>query len=91
MKLGANGVELQIELLRALLLGGIAFDTPATVTTAAAAVSKGHVFPLFADRDAANAASYSRQGPAGLLFPWLGARARRRLRSHHAWTARSVR
>jgi paraquat-inducible protein B len=67
VKLGAGGVELQLESLRAILLGGVAFDTPvdagATKTSAA-----GHEFPLFADRDAANAASYSRKIPVISYF-----------------------
>ena len=67
VKLGAGGVELQLELLRAILLGGIAFDTPedAGPVTASAA---GHEFPLFSDRDAAKAASYSRKIPVVSYF-----------------------
>ena len=67
VKLGAGGVELQLESLRAILLGGIAFDTPedAGPVTASAA---GHEFPLFSDRDAAKAASYSRKIPAVSYF-----------------------
>lgn len=59
VKLGGNGVELQLESLRALVLGGIAFDAPQprpgekeTHTT--------NQFPLFSDRDTAAAADYSR-------------------------------
>jgi paraquat-inducible protein B len=57
--LGAEGVHVQIESLRALLFGGVAFDTPKEdVHTAVAA--EQHTFPLFSDREAANSASYTR-------------------------------
>lgn len=62
LKLSGAGVSLQMESLRALLLGGIAFDTPAE-QTAAEVSSEQHVFPLFSDHDAAIAASYSRKIP----------------------------
>jgi len=68
VKLGASGVELQMESLRALLLGGIAFETPGKVNTAAADLD-GHVFPLYADRTTANASSYSRKFPLVSYFP----------------------
>jgi paraquat-inducible protein B len=68
VKLGGNGVEVQLESLRALLLGGIAFDTLAAPTQTAAS-SEGHVFPLFANKDAAQAASYSRKIPFVGYFP----------------------
>jgi len=68
IKLGGTGVEVQMESLRALLLGGIAFQTPeAEIHTAA--TSENHVFPLFADRDAANNASYTRKIPVISYFP----------------------
>jgi len=60
VKLGSAGVELKVESLRALLLGGIAFDTPA-VEKARATTPENHVFPLFASKDVADAASYSRK------------------------------
>ncbi len=59
LKLGAEGLQLQMESLRALLFGGIAFETP-TSDIHAAAATQNHVFPLFADRDTANSASYTR-------------------------------
>ena len=40
VKLGAGGVELQLELLRAILLGGIAFDTPEEAGPATATASR---------------------------------------------------
>jgi paraquat-inducible protein B len=68
VKLGGAGVEVQLESLKALLLGGIAFETPeAEIHTAA--TSENHVFPLFADRDAANNASYTRKIAVISYFP----------------------
>ena len=67
LKLGATGVELQIESLRALLLGGIAFDSPTTAAIGEASAA-GHVFPLFASQDAAKAASYTRSIPLVSYF-----------------------
>jgi paraquat-inducible protein B len=59
VKLGAGGIQVQMESLRALLFGGVAFDTPERdIHTAEAEDS--HVFPLFANRDAARSASYTR-------------------------------
>ena len=68
IKLGGTGVEVQMESFKALLLGGVAFETPAADIHTAAA-SENHVFPLFADRDIANAASYTRKIPAISYFP----------------------
>ncbi len=59
VKLGATGIDVQLESLRALLLGGVAFETPSTETSTEIS-SERHVFPLFADRDAARNASYTR-------------------------------
>ena len=68
IKLGGTGVEVQMESLKALLLGGVAFETPvADIHTAE--TPENHVFPLFADRDTANAASYTRKIPAISYFP----------------------
>ena len=58
VKVGAQGVQVQVESMRALLFGGIAFDTPAGDEAGKAAPS-GHQFVLFADHDTANAASYT--------------------------------
>jgi len=67
VKLAGAGVEVQMESLKALLLGGIAFETPeAEIHTAE--TSENHVFPLFADRDAANNASYTRKIPMIAYF-----------------------
>ena len=68
VKLSGTGVDVQLELLRALLLGGIAFDTSAAELHSAIS-SENHVFPLFADRDTASAASYTRSIPLVSYFP----------------------
>ena len=68
VKLGASGVKLEMESLRALLLGGIAFSTSEEYSHTEASAEK-HVFPLFADEDAANAASYTRKIPVISYFP----------------------
>ena len=52
VKLGGNGVEVQLESLRALLLGGVAFDTQPGAAQATESV-EDHVFPMFADKEAA--------------------------------------
>jgi paraquat-inducible protein B len=68
VKLAGAGIEVQMESLKALLLGGIAFETPeAEIHTAATA--ENHVFPLFTDRDEANNASYTRKIPMISYFP----------------------
>ena len=68
VKLAGAGVEVQMESLKALLLGGIAFETP-KAEIHAAVTAENHVFPLFADRDAANNASYTRKIPVISYFP----------------------
>jgi paraquat-inducible protein B len=60
VKLGGAGVDMQVESLRALLLGGVAFETPTTGPSSAVS-DENHQFPLFANQDAAKAASYSRK------------------------------
>ena len=69
VKLAGTGVKIEVELLRALLLGGIAFATPSTETQIAAASLEDHVFPLFVDADSAEAASYTTQIPVISYFP----------------------
>src|SRR6516165_1677510 len=68
IKLGGTGVDVQMESLKALLLGGVAFESPKTEIHAAAS-TEDHVFPLFADHEMANAASYTRKIPAISYFP----------------------
>jgi paraquat-inducible protein B len=67
VKLGANGVELQIESLRAVVLGGIAFDTPSEARDSPV-TQENHAFPLFANKDAADVASYQRHIPLVAYF-----------------------
>jgi paraquat-inducible protein B len=67
VKLGGAGVEMQVESLRALLLGGIAFETPTTGPSSAVS-GENHEFPLFTNQDAAKAASYSRKIPLLVYF-----------------------
>ena len=68
IKLGGTGVEVQMESLKALLLGGVAFET-AVADIHTAETSENHVFPLFDNRETANAASYTRKIPAISYFP----------------------
>ena len=59
VQLGGNGLQLQIESLRAVVLGGIAFDTPedSRFTTAS---QSNHTFPLFQSEDAAVSSAFKR-------------------------------
>jgi paraquat-inducible protein B len=58
-KLGPNGLDVEMESFRALLLGGISFDTrPDTKAPAAAANQQ---FPLYANHEAALSAGYGRK------------------------------
>jgi paraquat-inducible protein B len=58
LKLGANGVDIRMESLKALLLGGIAFETR---PNSKAPVGKpGQHFPLYASQDAAEGAGFGR-------------------------------
>jgi paraquat-inducible protein B len=68
VKLGGNGVEVQLESLRALLLGGVAFDMQSGAAQATESV-EDHVFPMFADKEAAQSASYSRKILLMSYFP----------------------
>ncbi len=67
MKLGADGVQLQLESLRALLLGGIAFETP-VVARDSAASAENQAFPLYANKEAADQASFRRRVPYLAFF-----------------------
>jgi paraquat-inducible protein B len=59
VKLGPTGLQLQLESLRALVLGGITFDTPAEAKESPVS-GDGHGFPLYADAAAAEASAYTR-------------------------------
>lgn len=58
LKFSSGGVRVQVESMRALLIGGIAFDTPAEST--GPAVTADHRFPLYANADAAASAGFGR-------------------------------
>jgi paraquat-inducible protein B len=62
VQLGANGLQFQVESLRAVVLGGIAFDTPddPKVTVESAA---NREFTLFPNKEAADASVYQRSVP----------------------------
>ncbi|MGD0103489.1 MAG: MlaD family protein [Rhodopila sp.] len=62
VQLGANGLQLKIESLRAVVLGGIAFETPddPKITEESQA---DHSFPLFDDEDAADNSTYKLSVP----------------------------
>ncbi len=59
VKLGADGIKVEMESFRTLLLGGIAFDT--NPRTKAKVAEAGDSFPLYADREAATAAGFGRR------------------------------
>ncbi len=68
VKLSGSGVDVQVASLRAILLGGIAFDTPEGVAPGAQS-AENDAFPLFATHEAALAASYTRTIPFVAYFP----------------------
>ncbi len=59
VKLESNGIKVQLESVKALLLGGIAFATDPDRKSKTAAPDQS--FPLYANRDAANNAGYGRK------------------------------
>lgn len=67
VKLGTNGIEFQMESLRALVLGGIAFDTPDEARNSPISI-ENHQFPLYANQDAADSASYEQRVPMMAYF-----------------------
>jgi paraquat-inducible protein B len=69
IKLAGTGLKVEVESLRALLLGGIAFETPQEEGHRELASIENHVFPLFTDYDAAQSASYTRKIPLVSYFP----------------------
>ncbi|MDR3531827.1 MAG: MlaD family protein [Rhodopila sp.] len=62
VQLGANGLQLQVESLRAVVLGGIAFETPddPKITEESRA---DHTFTLFQSKDAADSSAFKRSVP----------------------------
>jgi paraquat-inducible protein B len=67
LKFGGDGLQFQLESLRALVLGGIAFDTPAEASGSPVS-SDRRLFPLYANPDAANSASFTRHIPCVAYF-----------------------
>jgi paraquat-inducible protein B len=57
VQLGGNGIRVELDSLRALVLGGIAFETPDRAAESPVA-DDSHEFALYPDHDAADAASY---------------------------------
>lgn len=57
VKFGADGVQLQVDSFKAILLGGITFDTSTHLTAPVAAT--GHDFALYSSEELANAAALS--------------------------------
>ena len=67
VSLGVNGLQLQLESLRALVLGGIAFDT--SIEARSTPVSgESHAFPLYQSKEEADAASYQQHVPMAAYF-----------------------
>jgi paraquat-inducible protein B len=67
VKFGSQGVSLQMESLRALLLGGVAFDTPSDSKLPVAAAD--HKFSLYASFEAAKSAGFGHQLQLISYFP----------------------
>jgi paraquat-inducible protein B len=57
VQLGAEGLKVQVESLKAVLLGGIAFETPPEAIDSAVS-HEGQSFTLYASQDAASSAAY---------------------------------
>ncbi len=67
VSLGTNGLQLKLESLRALVLGGIAFDTSAEARRSPVS-GENHEFPLYVNKEAADAASYRQHIPMMAYF-----------------------
>jgi paraquat-inducible protein B len=67
VKLGADGVQLQLESLRAVLLGGVAFETSEEARRSPD-VPDGQTFRLFASQEAAHNSSFRRRVPVVSYF-----------------------
>jgi paraquat-inducible protein B len=67
VSLGANGLKLQLESLRALVLGGIAFDTSEEARNSRVS-SENHEFALYSSKEAADTASYRQHVPMLAYF-----------------------
>jgi paraquat-inducible protein B len=67
MKLDASGVTVDTESVASLLLGGVAFDTPASLEGAEPAEA-GHIFPLYENRQATKEKIYTEKSFFRLYF-----------------------
>jgi paraquat-inducible protein B len=67
LRMGADGVQLQVESLRAILLGGIAFETPEAARNGRE-MPNDAVFRLYANQAAANSAALTRRVPVISYF-----------------------
>jgi paraquat-inducible protein B len=67
IKFGSDGIDVQLESLRAVLLGGIAFDTPQGSTQPIAKADQA--FELFKNLDQAKAAGFGEQIKLVSYFP----------------------
>ncbi len=61
IKLGANGLQFQVESLRAILFGGVAFDTPDSSDKPESVTDRA--FTLYQDREAADSSVFTRSVP----------------------------
>ena len=77
LRVGPQGVRLQVDSLKAMVLGGITFDTPSPGDKAgpggaspdqAAASAAGDSFPLYASQDAADTATAPRRADLASYF-----------------------
>jgi len=59
VKFDGGGVKVQLESVKALLLGGIAFETDPDLKSASS--KPDHTFPLYASREAAHSAGFGRK------------------------------
>ena len=62
LRLGANGLEFQVESLKAIVLGGIAFDTPEDPSITAES-EPDRKFVLYSNKEAADSSIYKRSVP----------------------------
>jgi paraquat-inducible protein B len=62
IQLGTNGLKLQVESLRAIVLGGIAFDTPEDPRITGESEAD-HAFALYQTKEAADSSIYKRSVP----------------------------
>lgn len=67
VQLSAQGVQLRVESLQALLSGGIAFDTPANARDTKVA-ARGATFPLYRNEAASEVAGYRDRIPFEVYF-----------------------